>query len=383
MFSTLSRRLTSCAPRARLISAVAEGPTPLPRSFFVGAATGVAVSATAAFVLSDAKGRVPAAADTPKVDMVELQKRVGSLEVGNAERVSSAFVFIKPHAVTDKTKDLVRERLAAVGITVISEGVITAEKIDKELLIDTHYGAIASKAVKQKPADLTVQPKAQEAFQTKFGLTWADANKQGMVFNAMDAAAKLGISNDELGAKFSKGEKLKFGGGFYCGKVDDMFVINGFYMGMRKAFTTPGTCIYYYETEWSTSKLPWADFRGKVLGGTDPKTAAPGSLRNDVFKDWQDLGLPSVPNTGDNGVHASASPFEALAERANWLGRSLEADPFGRAMLASGVSLGAIKAWTDDPPVNFQGKKVSLFDLVEDLDGRECLKKSAAIFAQQ
>ena len=25
------------------------------------------------------------------------------------------------------------------------------------------------------------------------------------------------------------------------------------------------------------------------------------------------------PNTGDNGVHASASPFEALAERMNWV----------------------------------------------------------------
>lgn len=379
----MSRRIASCAPRARLISVVADSPATLPRSFFVGVTTGIAVSATAALVLSDAKARSPAAADTPQVDMVKLQNRVNSLEIANCERVSSAYVFIKPHAVTDKAKELVRERLAANGITVISEGVITAEKIDKELLIDTHYGAIAAKAVKQKPASLTVQPKAQEAFLTKFGLSWDDANKQGKVFNAMDAAAKLGISNDELGAKFSQGEKLKFGGGFYCGKVDDIYVINGFYMGMRKKFTTPGTSIYYYETEWSTSKLAWADFRGKVLGSTDPKTAAAGSLRNDVFKDWKNLGLASEPNTGDNGVHASASPFEALAERANWLGRSLETDPFCKAMLASGVSLGAIKAWTDDPPVNFQGKKVSMFDLVEDLDGRECLKKSASIFAQQ
>jgi hypothetical protein len=31
------------------------------------------------------------------------------------------------------------------------------------------------------------------------------------------------------------------------------------------------------------------------------------------------LGLQYCPNVGDNGVHASASPFEALAERMNWL----------------------------------------------------------------
>ena len=35
---------------------------------------------------------------------------------------------------------------------------------------------------------------------------------------------------------------------------------------------------------------------------------------------YKALGLTSKPNTGDNGVHASASPFEAMAERANWLG---------------------------------------------------------------
>merc|ERR1712039_243821 len=202
----------------------------------------------------------------------------------------------------------------------------------------------------------------------------------------MDAAAKMGISTEELGSKWGKLKKdvnlLKFGGGFYCGKVDDIFVINGFYMDMRKAFTTPGTCIAYYEVKWPAQSLKWEDFRGKTLGGTDPKTAAEGSLRNDIYKDWSSLGLKSVPNTGDNGVHASASPFEALAERTNWLGADLSKDPFGKALLASGVSLKTIKAWTDDPPVKFEGKKQSLFDLLEDLDGRECLQKSAKIAAQ-
>jgi hypothetical protein len=252
------------------------------------------------------------------------------------------------------------------------------------MLIDTHYGAIASKAVKQKPTELTVQPKAQDAFKKAFGIAWSDALKQGKVYNAMDAAAKLGCTTAELGKKWEKLKKdvdlLKFGGGFYCGKVDDIFVINAFYMSMRSAFTKPGTSIYYFETEFPSATLSWGDFRGKVLGGTDPKTAAAGSLRNTIYQDWESLGLKSVPNTGDNGVHASASPFEALSERSNWLGASLSTDPFGKAMLAAGVPLKTIKSWTDDPPVPFEGKKQSLFDLLEDLDGKECLKKSAAIY---
>lgn len=32
----------------------------------------------------------------------------------------------------------------------------------------------------------------------------------------------------------------------------------------------------------------------------------------------------------DNGVHASASPFEGLAERMNWLEQPMESDAFGK-----------------------------------------------------
>jgi len=312
-----------------------------------------------------------------------LAKRVGELEVEAAEKTSSAFVFIKPHAVTEDVKALVKKELAAAGIVVKSEGAIPAETIDKQQLIDTHYGAIAAKAVKLSPSELTVQPKAQEEFEQAFGLTWSDAVSQGAVFNAMQGAEALGITPEELGARWgtlSKGvDMLKFGGGFYCGKIEDVFIINGFYMNMRSKFTTPGTCIYYFETEWDARMLSWQDFRAKVLGATDPAAAVEGSIRNLIFTNWEALGLAACPDTGDNGVHASASPFEALAERSNWLGTPLARDPYGKAMLASGVPMRLMKAWTDDPPVTFEGKKQSIFDLLEDLDGRECLQKSAKI----
>lgn len=326
------------------------------------------------------------------VDLSALEKRVADLErrlnepeisAGSAKH--AAFVFIKPHAVNEKVKHLMDLKLKCEGMTIISEGEIKAEVIDKKQLIDQHYGAIAAKAVKLKPDKLTVQPKAQDAFQKTFGLSWADALKSGKVYNAMDAAAKMGISTAQLGAKWSKLKKdvnlLKFGGGFYCGQIDDLFVINGFYMDMRGKFTAPGTSIYFYEVEWDPAKLSWADFREKVLGGTDPKTAFTDSARHLIYSNWQGLDLKSCPNTGDNGVHASASPFEALAERYNWLGADLTKDFYGRAMLACGVPLDMLKAWCDDPPVKYEGKTQSLFDLLEDLNGAPCLEKSVKIAA--
>lgn len=158
-----------------------------------------------------------------------------------------------------------------------------------------------------------------------------------------------------------------------------IFVINGFYMAMREKYTKPGASIHYYLVEWDQSKLSWEDFRGKVLGATDPATASDGSLRKEIFTNWQKLGLKSEPDVGDNGVHASASPFEALAERLNWVGASLEEDDFGKAMIASGIPKEKIREWTKDPQVLFEGKKSSLFDLLEDLDYDECLSKAKQI----
>jgi len=158
-----------------------------------------------------------------------------------------------------------------------------------------------------------------------------------------------------------------------------IFVINGFYMAMREKYTKPSASIYYYLVEWDPAKLSWADFREKTLGSTDPATAEDGSVRREIFKGWKGLGLKSEPNVGDNGMHASASPFEALAERLNWMGVTLEDDAFGQAMLKSGIAKSEVLKWTKDPQVSFEGKKASLFDLLEDLDHDECLSKAQAI----
>ena len=89
-------------------------------------------------------------------------RRVADLEIESASRKGAAFVFIKPYAATEQVKDLVSKRFGAEGISVISES--SRPQIDKDTLIDTHYGAIAANAMEQKPGDLIVQQKAQEKF---------------------------------------------------------------------------------------------------------------------------------------------------------------------------------------------------------------------------
>ena len=59
--------------------------------------------------------------------------------------VNSAFVFVKPHANTEATQKLVREKLTAAGIEILSESDVNGKVIDEKKLIDQHYYAIASK----------------------------------------------------------------------------------------------------------------------------------------------------------------------------------------------------------------------------------------------
>ena len=144
---------------------------------------------------------------------------------------------------------------------------------------------------------------------------------------------------------------------------------------MRGKFVAPGTSIHYYVVEFDPHQLSWADFRGKVLGPTNPKDAPAESLRGSMLKDWKSLGLDYEPTVGDNCVHASASPFEGLAEKMNWLKVSPSDDAFGAELIKSGVSPAKIKEWSVDPQV----KGGSLFDQLEDLDAEECIKKAVEL----
>eukprot|EP00928_Gymnodinium_smaydae_P079651 TRINITY_DN6351_c0_g2_i1.p1 TRINITY_DN6351_c0_g2~~TRINITY_DN6351_c0_g2_i1.p1 ORF type:complete len:430 (+),score=131.59 TRINITY_DN6351_c0_g2_i1:100-1389(+) len=300
-----------------------------------------------------------------------------------------AFCFLKPSAVTEKMKEMVKDVFEKKSIKVLKEGSIEAAEIDKKQLIDKHYYAIASKATLLTPDKLAVPA---DKFKEQFGVEWADVLKDGKAFNAKDACEKMGIDADELdkmwgGAKKAK-NLVKFGGGFYCAKLEKggttYYVFNGFFMTMRAGFVKPGASIYYYVVEFDPSELSWADFRGKVLGPTDPAEAPKDSLRGAALANWQDLGLPSMPNTGENCVHASASPFEGLAERMNWLGYKAERDTWGKVLLEN-VRLKTVKEWCLDPQVTY-GSTVnpttkSIWDTLEDMDAQECLDKCAEVAA--
>jgi len=293
------------------------------------------------------------------------------------ELLNSAFVFIKPHANTEAAQKMVREKLTEAGLTILSESDVEGTTIDEKKLIDQHYYAIASKATILPAKDI---PVPTDKFESSFGETWEKVLSENRAVNAMDACKRFGCDSAELNDAWQNTEAVKFGGGFYCGLVsfkgEELYVFNAFFMSMRSKFVGEGISIHTFEVQWDSSKLSWEDFRGKLLGPTDPADAPEGSIRKAVLDNYKELGLTSVPNKGDNGVHASASPFEGLAEKTNWLGIKIADDNFAKALLKAGLSEQTIKDWSVDPRVNLpSGDKGSIFDELEDMDVQDCLAK--------
>lgn len=303
---------------------------------------------------------------------------------------NAALIFIKPHANINSVQELVKTHLENY-VKIVFECDITGPRIDRKQLIDRHYYAIANKATILKPDKMNVPA---DKFQSTFGESWSKVLKEDRTVNAMDACTRFNCTAAELDNAWreaeSNGKVTKFGGGFYCGHLtvganDPLYVFNAFFMTMRQKYVDPDASIHCYVVEWSADDLSWKDFRGKVLGATDPAEAVEGSLRKTLYEKWEELGLGFQPTKGDNGVHGSASPFEGLAERMNWLSKDVIEDHYGKVLLSRGLTANLLAEWSKDPQVATppSGEKKGLFDYVEDTDASPCMEKLVGIYDYQ
>eukprot|EP01048_Picozoa_sp_COSAG05_P005240 COSAG05_NODE_305_length_11703_cov_15.056705_12_plen_249_part_00 len=206
-------------------------------------------------------------------DVVDAEDSGSAAESSHAAApmLQAAFVFCKPHAMTEAVHQLARDKFAEVGVAVIGEGEITGDAIDKKQHIDRHYYAIASKATLLKPSQLNVPA---EKFKAEFGEEWSTVLEENRAFNAVDAAKVLGRTPEELNSMWDATKnngRVKLAGGFYCALIDKerkIYTFNAFFMSMRKRYTEPGAAIRYFWVEFDATKLSWADFRGKVYTPT-------------------------------------------------------------------------------------------------------------------
>ncbi|PWU89673.1 Flagellar Member 1 [Trypanosoma cruzi] len=294
------------------------------------------------------------------------------------ERRNRALVFVKPHANTPETRALVEERLMQTrGMQIVSQRHVFGGEIAAQQLMYKHYRTIARYAVKVSPMSINVSTQNRALFKEVFGIAWKEAVCSGRVWNAETAIHTLGeISAVELYGMWGSCTKtMKLASGAYVAQFlnEKVFVINGFYPYLRDTYGAQDAKVTCYLVSWPEACMTWRALREELIGSTNPGNAPPNSLRGLIRDRWQELGLQYPPTTTDNGVHASAGPFEALLERHLWMHLPLSHDPLTLRLQECGLTGALLYRWASNPEVLLRGKKLSgcVFDLLENMQTSE------------
>lgn len=283
---------------------------------------------------------------------------------------NQALAFVKPHVVRCQAAlTYIEDVFEDYNATIVHREVVKAERICAEGLVDQHYAPHAQAALCRDPSTLFVDAEGQELFRIRFERDWSEVVAAGRVLSAVAAQERLGkISGDELNELWSEYGAFKIGSGVYVSYFEKQkfFVLNGFYPSVREVFTAPDAAMLMMVVDFMPESLPWAVFRRDVIGSTNPAAADEHSIRGYMHDRDEDLGIQV--SYRENVIHASASPFEALIEKAIWLNAwDWRQDPLWAILSPEGITLEQIQAWrAQDPVLTHGGVTESLITLLED-----------------
>ena len=230
----------------------------------------------------------------------------------------------------------------------------------------------------EDPSGLDLDATTKDKFESTFGVKWDDAVRDKKVCNLTQALKQLtSLDEASLATAWRAGGSVKLMPGTYVAKVEDMFVVNGFYGDMVSSWKQSSSKVLFYLVQWKEQDLSWADFRGKIVGSTDPEKAESTSIRGTLLREFETkFKLTQKPSTTLNGVHASAGPIEGARECTIW-GRMKSSHVFVLDQFArkAGVPSTVWKRAMDNDKVELKnGKKGLIFDVTEGISAEQALE---------
>ena len=297
-----------------------------------------------------------------------------------AERTNELLFFTKPELIRSISEEnianifsLILTRLSAFEIGIKTIILLTGLYLDENEIISRHYGIIDE--VARFPWDYFPE-KTRRTFGEIFGKP-ADRLR---ILGAFDYSKRFNIDHEKL-AEFWLGHDIrKIASGVYCvyDHERDVYLVNGFYPRMLNHFTSKDSIVIGFVLETDRS---WKELRNNFLGTTDPAKSATGSLREELLRKKDNLGIKTV-SANFNGVHLSAGPVEALVELIRFtcdnrtpLGlKSPSAFSFGKNLYHR-FSSTEIAMILSNCRVSYRNKEYSVFDLTEEVDSNEAIAR--------
>jgi hypothetical protein len=289
--------------------------------------------------------------------------------------------FIKPEIlqIEDMTRigsilELLLRKISQFGLSIREIRLLGASYLEKYDIIAQHYGVINS--LSRDPLKLFTND-----VKSKFREVYGKDPEEVKVLGSLQFLQKYpAFTPDSLQKVWQQSQTAKLSGGNYCACIqvdgEDIYLINGFHPKQLLHFTQEDRMIIPMQL---TGKLDWALARNEFIGKTNPADALPGSLRNELLVNRENLGLEEV-SSSQNGFHLSAGPVEGLVELMRYGSdfstgeRKKPADfSFGKQLLKI-FSEEETAVICSNRIVLYKGKWISTFDLTEEKNSGEAVE---------
>lgn len=288
--------------------------------------------------------------------------------------------FIKPEITLpsqtiqlEPIVQLILKKMKEFGFSIHHIRTLSSDYLKQFDLIDQHYQVIAEVSNQGLSA---MNTKSRQVFKEMYGENPENVTVLGGVQFLEKYPFFNALSLDCLWQNF---ENSKLSGGTYVEKIridkETIYLLNGFHPKQLLHFYEKGRSIVVFRL---SSNLSWKQARQCFVGSTVPSKAEKGSIRHELLDNKNAFGLEEVSQSF-NGVHLSAGPVEALVEL-----RRFDSDATMEQHCSSAMDFSFGKKLKDvfgcipemllkNQKIEFNDKKISIFDLTEELDADEAL----------
>jgi len=284
-------------------------------------------------------------------------------------------LFLKPGAAEthpgancEEILELVLTKIGTFKLHIDEVHVLPWQYLQQHRIMNQHYGVLDCLA---RNAAACMSDQMRRRFREVYGVESSDVDLLGG-FEFVERFKD--VSPVALDLIWSNVEHQRLASGCFCGRVkvgnEIVFVINGFTPRQLETYADPRVAIAVFVL---TGRASWYDLRMYFVGKSNPREAAPGSIRNELFMNRIALGIRDL-GIATNGAHLSAGPVEALAELRRFTSDFTSARrrpstdlQFGRK-LACRFTPEQIDSILLNPMIEVDGQKRSVFDLTEEMD---------------
>jgi len=292
---------------------------------------------------------------------------------------NTAFIVLKPHAVTDSVIRHVYRRLRQARIEVIRKGKLSTTAA--QLTIAEYVGRIAERALDTSPGGQFLPAIAEAAFEAKFGESWDKAASENRIVDLASYAAGKSVDPLQLSALWENmvpERKLQIKPGFSIGKFENKYITNPWWPMMEASYLKPGGSLFYLEVMFKPHRHTYKEYLSDFIGDAEPALCKDSTLRHDISANWEALGLKSAPGKYNNAIESSTNPFESAWKVDKLLGdSSFATHPFIKFARGRGISIDALEEMIRD---QFIQDEATIYDYLYSLDHQECLAKLKEVY---